>query len=42
MSELESMARKAGLSDAAVTPLFPERMQLRYDAKQAGQARRQA
>ncbi len=41
MNELESLARKAGLSDATVTALFPQRMQLRYCAKQAAHIRRQ-
>jgi len=42
MNELESVAGKAGLLGATVTALFPQRMQLRYDAKQAAPARRQA
>ena len=42
MSDLAAMASKAGLTGATVTALFPERMQLRYDAELPGQARRPA
>ena len=42
VNELAAMASKAGLQNATVTALLPERVQLRYDAKQAGQTRRQA